>query len=808
MGAWYDKLFYLAVALPFLGALLSSPAHRIFGRFAAYALALVPALAFLLVFAVSERVQGREVLRFSLNWIPAFDVAFSFRLDGLAYAFALLILGIGVLVVLYTGGYLTKGTNQARFYTFIFMFMGSMLGLVLSDDFITLFIFWELTSITSFLLIGFEHEREAARRGAIQALVVTGGGGLALLAGLIMIRGATSITSVSELTEQPQAILESGAYLPILILLLIGAFTKSAQMPFHVWLPNAMEAPTPVSAYLHSATMVKAGIYLLMRFFPFMGGTVWWETILPLFGGVTLVVGALLAVRQSDVKLLLAYTTVASLGLLVMMIGIGTELAIEAAVLYFIAHCLAKACLFMVAGSIDHGAGTRDIRALGGLWRTMPITFAAALLGAAAMGGLPPLFGFLAKEEVYAASASSGGGPFTILVTGAALIGNSLMFAAVLIVALKPFVGTLPTGLRKAHETSFLVWIGPLILGVVGLLAGIFSQTTHTLVSNPMAPPALNEAVAITIAVGFHLGAALYLSIVTVIAGLILYWYSAPLRARIASTLSSIGWGPDRGFDQLMRGLIAFSFRLTNLLQPGRLDYYMRVTFIVIIGALWVTLIGADALPEWPAMPNLYFYEWAVLGLVVLGLVVVANAPSRLAAVVSLGIQGIATALLFLLLGAPDLAFTQLMVEILTVAILALVMTRLRLMPADRRPWREAMPEMVLAGFGGLGFALFLITVTQLEFDPSVSQFFAQYSYTIAHGRNIVNVILVDFRAVDTMGEIAVVMTTAAAILALVRIRVSKKELAARAKKKRKPAGAPGPVTPKAVAAARTGEVA
>lgn len=276
------------------------------------------------------------------------------------------------------------------------------------------------------------------------------------------------------------------------------------------------------------------------------------------------------------------------------------------------------------------------------------------------------------------------------------------------------------------------------------------------------------------------------------------------MRARIASTLSSIGWGPDRGFDQLMRGLISGAFRLTNFLQPGRLDYYMRVTFIVIIGALWVTLIAADALPEWPETPRLYFYEWAVLGLIILGLVVVANAPSRLAAVISLGIQGIATALLFLLLGAPDLAFTQLMVEILTVAILALVMTRLRLMPADRRPWREVIPEVTLAGLGGLGFALFLISVTQIEFDPSVPEFFAQYSYTIAHGRNIVNVILVDFRAVDTMGEIAVVLTTGAAILALVRIRVSKKELAARIKKKRRPApaaasaGSPSSATPKA----------
>ena len=248
------------------------------------------------------------------------------------------------------------------------------------------------------------------------------------------------------------------------------------------------------------------------------------------------------------------------------------------------------------------------------------------------------------------------------------------------------------------------------------------------------------------------------------------------MRARIATTLSTIGWGPDRGFDQLMRGLIAGAFRLTNFLQPGRLDYYMRVTFIVIIAALWITMISADALPALPAFPRLYFYEWAVLGIIVLGLVVVANAQSRLAAVVSLGIQGLAIALLFMLLGAPDLSFTQFMVEILSVAILALVMTRLRLMPTDKRPPREVMPELIISVVGGLGFALFLVTVSQLPFDATISDFFVRYSYTIAHGRNIVNVILVDFRAVDTMGEIAVVLTTGAAILALVRIRVSKKE--------------------------------
>ncbi len=774
MTSLSSGLLYLVLALPFLGAAIAPLSLIALGRLGSLILACFPVAALAILFQQSAQVQERVPILFGFDWIPSFGVRFAFRLDGLSFGFAFLILAIGALVVLYSGGYMPKGSKRGRFFAYILMFMGAMLGLVLSDDLITLFVFWELTSITSFLLIGFNFEKEAARRGAMQALVITGGGGLALLAGLLLIRESTGLTSLSALLEQPDAVKALSIYGPALVLILLGAFTKSAQMPFHVWLPNAMEAPTPVSSYLHSATMVKAGIYLLMRLFPVMGGTPAWETILPIFGGVTLVVAALLAIRQSDIKLMLAYTTVASLGLLVMLIGIGSELAIEAAVLYLFAHSLAKACLFMVAGSIDHSAGTRDIRALGGLARKMPMTFAAAVLGAAAMGGLPPLFGFLAKEEVYAATATAD--LTGVLTTAAAVAGNALMFAVALIVAIKPFAGTMPSGLRKAHESTPLIWFGPVVLGIVGLLAAIFSQTTHQFISNPMSPPTLDGAVAVDIALGFHWGPALILSIITVVVGIALFWRATRMRSLVADLLSRIGWGPDKGFDQLMRALVIGAFHVTTKLQPGRLDVYMKVTFAVIVATLWATMLATSSLPAWPAMPDLYFYEWGVIALVVLGAVVVVLANNRLTAIVSLGIQGLAVALLFMLLGAPDLSFTQFMVEILSVAILALVMTRLRLMPADRRPWRDVVPELILSIAGGVGFALFLLHITQRPFDASVSEFFTRYSYVIAHGRNIVNVILVDFRGVDTMGEIAVVLTTGAAILALVRIRVVKSD--------------------------------
>ncbi|MEF2073185.1 putative monovalent cation/H+ antiporter subunit A [Consotaella aegiceratis] len=767
------NFLYFVLALPLIAAAFAPMAQRAMGRHAAWLLGLFPAAAFLILLSFGGAVASGEPVLVGAEWIPSFDVRFSFRLDGLSYAFALLIIGIGTLIVLYAGGYLAGHRDQGRFFSFILMFMAAMVGVVLADDLMTLLVYWELTSITSFLLIGFDHEREAARRGAIQALVITGGGGLALMAALVMMRELAGLNSLSEVLAAGDALRDSPYYLPILILVLVGAFTKSAQVPFHVWLPNAMEAPTPVSAYLHSATMVKAGVYLLMRLNPALGDTALWETILPVFGGLTLMVGALLALRQTDLKLILAYTTVASLGLMVMLTGVGSETALEGAVLYLIAHSLFKGGLFMVAGSVDHGAGTRELTALGGLGKAMPITFAAAILGAASMGGLPPFFGFLAKEEIY--SATAGLDLRALLVTAAAVAGNALMFAAAFLVALKPFLGKRPEAIHHPHEGPILLWLGPLTLGVLGLLAALFSGFAHHAVSSPMASAVVGEPVDIHAAVAFHWGMPLMLSILTVALGILLYWGASSVRSMLASLLAAIGWGPDRGFDQAMRGLIRGAFALTNVFQSGRLDYYMTTVFIIVGAGLLGPMIFAGGLPEWPDFPSLRFYEWTVLVVAVLGIAVVLASTNRLTAIVSLGIQGFAVAMLFMLMGAPDLSFTQFMVETLSVVILAFVMTRLRVSLDDHRPWREVIPDAAIAAAGGLGFGFLLLKVTQMPFDSVLSDFFTRYSYAVAHGHNIVNVIIVDFRGVDTMGEIAVVMTTGLAILALIRIRVGRK---------------------------------
>ncbi|MGB7432893.1 MAG: putative monovalent cation/H+ antiporter subunit A [Ahrensia sp.] len=759
---------FFAFFAPFIAAIFAPFLVSVFRHQAAWLLALVPAWMFWHFTGFLGGVADGDRITGGFAWIPALNVNFSWLIDGLSLTFALLISGIGTLVVLYAGGYMKGHKHQGRFLSFILMFMGAMQGLVLADSFLMFFVFWELTSITSFLLIGFNHAAEKSRRSAMQALVVTGLGGLILLAGLILIWNITGVSEFSLLLSTGDLLRESPFYLAALILVLGGAFTKSAQFPLHFWLPNAMEAPTPVSAYLHSATMVKAGVYLLMRMNPAMGETVAWETILPVFGSTTLLVGTLLAVRQTDLKLMLAYTTVASLGLLVMLTGFGTEKAIEGAVLYLIAHSLFKGCLFMVAGNVDHEAGTRDVTKLGGLLAAMPITFGAAIMAAVSMAGLPPMVGFLAKEEIYYGIAAPDA--WSILITLVAIVGNALMLVIGFAVALKPFLGPKVETPKSAHEAPALMYVGPVVLAVAGLVAGIMSSQFHMLFSSPMASAVSGGEANITISLLPKPGIALYLSLATIALGVVFYVKMDRLRGAMAGLLETIGWGPDKGFDQVISGLIKGSVAITARLQNGRMEFYMTASFAALAIALFAAMWGAGEWPSMPPVPQMTFYEWTVVAIAAMGLIAVLWATNRLTAIVSLGIQGFAVALLFLLMGAPDLAFTQFMVETLSVVILALVMTRLRLYPSDHRSSKQMVLDGTIAVACGAALTLMLLQVLETSFDPTLSEFFKAYSYTIAQGKNIVNVILVDFRGVDTYGEIGVVMVAGLAILALIRV--------------------------------------
>jgi multicomponent Na+:H+ antiporter subunit A len=759
---------------PFIVAVFAPVLIKRLGSNACWLLAAVPAGLFGHYALMLPEIAAGGILTGGTRWIPSLGVNFSWLIDGLSLTFAMLITGIGALILVYSGAYLKNHPHLGRFMAFMLLFTGAMQGLVVADSFLMLFVFWELTSVVSFLLIGFDHKREAARRAAFQALLVTGLGGLSLLAGLTVIWSISGVREMSLLLATGETLRDSPFYLLALILVLGGAFTKSAQFPLHFWLPNAMEAPTPVSAYLHSATMVKAGVYLLMRLNPVMGDTVPWETILSLFGTVTLAAGAMLAMRQTDLKLMLAYTTVASLGLLVLLVGIGTEKSVAAATLYLIAHSLFKGALFMVAGAIDHETGTRDITKLGGLAKAMPVIFAAGLIAALSMSGLFPLYGFIAKEETYYALAALWPDYSWVLII--AVCANALMFAVAFAVGLKPFAGTEINPPQMAHEGPIGLLAGPVVLALAGATAGLFWAPTHFYFASPAASAIEGRAFNITTGLVPDLNAALMLSVLTIALGILTYWKLAVLRAMMARLLNVFSWGPDRGFDQFVSGMVAFSTRVTSRIQSGRFERYMTITFVVLACALLLPMVFAGELPARPAFPVASFYDWAMVLIAAVGIAAVVYAKDRLTAIVSLGIQGFAVAVIYMLYGAPDLAFTQFMVETLSVVILALVMTKLNLNATDHRPILAKAGDFSIAAAVGIGFTLLLFKVLEGRLDPGLPDYFAEFSYTIAHGRNIVNVILVDFRGVDTLGEIGVVMMAGLAILALIRVRAKRHE--------------------------------
>lgn len=752
-----------AVLAPFVLAVFAPFIRRVAGPPTGWLLALLPVGLTVFFAQFLGPVSAGEAIAFSTPWVPTLGINLSFYVDGLSLMFALLISGIGTFIILYAATYLSKHADVGRFLMFMLMFMGSMLGLVLSDNVVTLFVFWELTSITSFLLIGFNHTSARSRRAALQALVVTGGGGLALLAGLLLMSQVGGAMELSILLQSGDLLRNDPHYLAILALLLLGAFTKSAQVPFHFWLPNAMEAPTPVSAYLHSATMVKAGVYLLARVNPGLGGTEVWQVVLVSFGATTFLVGAILALRNTDLKLMLAQTTVASLGLLVFLIGLGHELALEGAMSYLLAHSLFKGALFMAAGCIDHGTGTREVWRLSGLRKSMPITFGAAALAALSMSGLPPFIGFIAKEFVYKGTM---GDFMPLLVTGIAILGNALMFAVALLVGFKPFLGAPSETPKHPHEGGLGLWLGPVTLAALGLLAGVFSGVPETFLVGPAVWAVGGAQVPVDLYLWGGFKTPLFLSMATVALGAILLWKARAISRAMAAAFDKL-WTPDHGYDQFLDGLVGTARFVTAKLQTGTLRHYLLVTLVVVAIVLLLPVIVMNDFSVTVSMPDADFYIWGIALLALTGGFAIAAARSRLIAILSMGVIGMSVALIFVLFSAPDLAFTQLMVETLSVVILALVIARLPIYRSDWRGWPKAVRDSAIAAAVGIGFALLLLSITDRTLDLSLSEFFAARSYTEAYGRNIVNVILVDFRALDTFGEIAVVVIAGVAVLSL-----------------------------------------
>lgn len=769
-GALYSaEGMVLAVVSGFALGALAPWLKRLLGDATGPALALLPAALFAYFMGFIEEVAAGKTALLAMPWVPSFGIDLSFRIDGLSLLFALLISGIGAFIVLYAGAYLHGAAHQGRFFSFLLMFMASMLGLVLAENAIVLFVFWELTSLTSFLLIGYDHDRALARRAALQALLITGGGGLVLLAGIVTLGAAEGSFSISRWLTQETLIAASPLGVAAMICVLIGAFTKSAQVPFHIWLPNAMEAPTPVSAYLHSATMVKAGVYLIARLNPAFDSIPLWEDALMLFGGATFLTGAVLALKQSDLKLMLAQTTVASLGLLILLIGIGSPAAIEAAMLYLFAHALFKAALFLVAGNIDHGAGLRDVRRLGLLGWHMPLTALAAALAGLSLAGLPPAFGFIAKEAIYRAGLSpSEGGVLSVLIAG-----SIAMVTVAAIIALRPFWMRVeeagPGAIAHAHEAGWAQLAGPLVLAFLGLLFGIVPGVAGDALLGPAIASVSGDEAHLHLALFHGIDEALMLSGATIGAGLIGFavW---PILRKMLEALGRALPGPDQGYDHFFAGLMAVCADVAQLFQSGRMTHYMRWTFVAFALAVLVPLLSSG-LPAFPSFPRLHFYEAGLLIGMAAGALLAVTARTRLLSILALGITGYSIAIIFLIFGAPDLAFTQVMIETLSVVFLALILTRLPLLREHRRHWRAILRDGIIAISAGFGFTCVMLMVLWRPFDAALSTYFNAASYVAAHGRNVVNVIIVDFRGFDTLGEITVVMVCATAAVALISLR-------------------------------------
>lgn len=774
----------LVLAAPLAAALAAPILLRLVGRrVAPWLLAAVPAAV---VTDLAARCHAAPVpLRAAWPWAPDLGVELAFRADGLGIVFALLVGWIGALVVIYAGGYLRDEPHLGRFFSLLLGFLAAMLGLVLADNIYLLFVCWELTSITSFFLIGFKHKTEDARDAARKALLTTGAGGLALLGGLVLLAQAAQRAAGLDVTEAATIsilltrgeVLQSDPLFPVaLLLILAGAATKSAQFPFHFWLPAAMAGPTPVSALLHSATMVKAGVFLLARLLPVLGGCALWSALVIPLGAVTMLGGAALALLRRDLKAVLAYTTISALGTLVLLLGIGTPAAVGAMIVFLTVHALYKATLFMVAGNVDHAAGSRDLATLSGLRRAMPWTALAALLAAMSMGGAPPALGYIGKKLPLQAKLDLAMlGEWLVF---AASLTNIAMVTVALAMAVRPFWGRRTDAARAAHEAPFSMLLGPLLLGTLGLAIGLVPSLFDYSLGEAAASAIAGVPVAIKLTLwsGVSLEAIslLVLSLLVFAGGYAVYrrlpslWHLPDRPPRLAAL------APGAIYERVLAGSLAVAAWHTRQVQRGSLRFYVAVVSLATVALAAPTLLRALGRTEWPGHPDQrQLHEILLVLLIAAGGLAAAAARRPIVGMMFAGVTGLGLAFVFGLYSGVDLAITQLLVETLLVVVLAAALLRL---PPRRRQvplLSRARDGLIAAAAGTLAAAMVLVAGTGDRPAPLAAAMLAA-AVPEAYGRNVVNVILVDFRALDTLGEITVVAAAAVGVWTLLRRRSAK----------------------------------
>lgn len=767
----------------FAVALVAPLMFRRIGRSAFYVLAAVPAAAFIWLLVTFPRYTDADQTLASgapnappsvvIPWIPDLQVELAFRMDTLAAVLSILILGVGSLVLFYCARYFRPGdTQMGAFGSQLLAFAAAMFGLVTADDLILLFIFWEITTVLSYLLIGYSAHRLSARRAALQALVVTTFGGLTMLVGMVLIGGAAGTFRISEIMAMAPQLLERGALVDVaIVLMLIGAVSKSALLPFHFWLPAAMAAPTPVSAYLHAAAMVKAGIYLVARLAPGFSESAYWHAVVLILGLSTMLLGGWRALRQHDLKLILAYGTVSQLGFLTLVVGLGNHEAAVAGLGLLLAHGFFKATLFLVVGIVDHQAGTRDIRKLSGIGRSAPKLFVVALIGAASMAGVPPLLGFVAKESVYETfvhfAEKQGTFGAAVLLAGV-VIGSILTFAYS-----ARFVWGGFAAKANCRPTPFkpVPWafIGaPAILAAATVVFGLWPAPIDAAVASYAdLYPADGAPTHLALWHGFT--TALLLTVITIGAGVLLFWQRVRvegIQARFTSPLDA-----ERSYRGTIGVLDDVAVWLTGRTQRGSLMFYLFVILTVaVLTPLSALLWQGASLPD-------QFHWWdtplqAVIGVgIILGAFAAARANKRFLAVLMVSVTGYGIALIFALQGAPDLALTQMLVE--TIVLVAFVLA-LRSLPA--RLWkREPAGHRLLRALLGIAFGATMVLIAMTAMNARVAEpislLFPNLAYEVGGGANIVNVTLVDVRAWDTFGEISVLAMAATGVASLIFVR-------------------------------------
>jgi len=738
-------------------------------------LPVIPIILFLFfLWHVPVVANGTNVIQ-HLPWVPTLGVNFDFRLDGLSLLFALLITGIGTAIFFYGRSYLKGHVYFDRFFAYLLLFMSAMLGLVLANNILTLFVFWELTSISSFFLIGFNNDSKESRKSAITALSITGLGGFFLLAGLVLAGNIANTFIISELFAQHDKLVSHPLYPLIVGLVFIGAFTKSAQFPFHFWLPGAMKAPTPVSAYLHSATMVKAGIYLLARFTPVLGSTDLWNTTLMIVGGVTMVYAAIHALFRTDLKSILAYSTISALGILTFLLGVGTREAIIATSVFILVHALYKATLFMVTGIIDHETHTRDITKLSGLRNVLMPVFIAALLAALSSAGLPLSFGFIGKDLIYEATLHYEEN-WALWLTTLAVITNVGLVAAGFMAGIKPFTGKLPQKFEQVHLPYKSMWIPPLILATLGFIFGIFPGITGDYFNHQTANAIAGENTGMHLKIWHGFNTVFILSLATLAIGTAVYLLNKPSEAKLKAIERFNKISPERIMMSFGQGIKRFSGLYTNNIHNGYLrSYHLKIILFAELLLAYKLWLGGPIQIDYENLTPLSWYEVGIVAILIGALYIVVTTKSRLTSVVSTSVIGYCICLLFVFYSAPDLAMTQFTIDTLTTVLFVLVLYKLP--PFINFVRREILiRDAIVALLFGIIISLIALRVLYEPNKTEISDFYGENVYLLAKGKNVVNTILVDFRGIDTMFETVVLAIAALGVYSLIKLRLKSSE--------------------------------